>query len=445
MARIDEPVRGVESTRDGREPSAPAGEVERLTDLTASEVAVPLAPELVANSLGEYFRGWWSRVRGGETGVLPVIVGLILIGVIFQVAKPLFLSAGNLVNLLVQAAVFMLLGMAEVFALLLGEIDLSIGFTAGIGGVVAAELVKAQTGWPWWAAVIVAVLATAGIGAVQGLIITLLGLPSFVVTLGFQLGLLGLMLIILGQGGTLPINDAVINDLANGNLTVVAGWIILVALVAGYGLLTWSRDGGRRRSGLVAPPVSITLLKVVVVAGFGVVLVAICNTNRGALVPIRGMPWVVLIVLGVLGMWSVLLGRTKFGRYMYAVGGNPEAARRAGVNLMLIRTVAFTLAGFTSGIAGLIYASQLRSVSTTLQGGQLVLFAVAAAVIGGTSLFGGRGKAIHAALGGIVIAAIYNGMGLLGLSAASQYIVTALVLLVAVTVDALARRGRTAR
>jgi D-xylose transport system permease protein len=440
VSQVDEPVRGVEAVGDG-DPPAPAGEVERID----GEGAVVLAPELVANDLREYVRGWWVRVRGGETGVLPVIIGLVIIGVIFQVQNDNFLSAGNLVNLLVQAAVFMLLGMAEVFALLLGEIDLSIGFIAGLGGTVAAELVKVQTGWPWWAAIIVGLLSAAAIGALQGTIITRLGLPSFVVTLAGLLGWQGVLLIILGQGGTLPINDAVINDLANGNLTVIAGWVITVVTVAGYALLTWSRDTRRRKSGLVAPPVSITVLKIVVVGGFGVVLVLICNANRGALVSIRGMPWVVPIVLAVLGMWSFLLGRTKFGRYMYAVGGNPEAARRAGVNLATIRTVAFTLAGFTAGIAGLIYASQLRSVSTTLQGGQLVLFAVAAAVIGGTSLFGGRGKALHAALGGIVIAAIYNGMGLLGLSAASQYIVTALVLLAAVTVDALARRGRTAR
>jgi D-xylose transport system permease protein len=438
VSEVDEPVRGVESVGD-EEPSAPVGEVERLN----AEDAVALPPELVADTLREYVRGWWVRLRGGETGVLPVIVGLVIIGVIFQVQNGNFLSAGNLVNLLVQAAVFMLLGMAEVFALLLGEIDLSIGFIAGLGGTVAAELVKVQTGWPWWAAIIVGLLSAAAIGALQGTIITRLGLPSFVVTLAGLLGWQGVLLIILGQGGTLPINDAVINDLANGNLTVIAGWVILVVTVGGYAALTWLRDTRRRKSGLVAPPVSITVLKIVVVAVAGVVLVLICNANRGALVSIRGMPWVVPIVLGVLGMWSFLLGRTKFGRYMYAVGGNPEAARRAGVNLALIRTVAFTLAGFTAGVAGLIYASQLRSVSTTLQGGQLVLFAVAAAVIGGTSLFGGRGKALHAALGGLVIAAIYNGMGLLGLSAASQYIVTALVLLAAVTVDALARRGRT--
>ena len=171
----------------------------------------------------------------------------------------------------------------------------------------------------------------------------------------------------------------------------------------------------------------------------------VCNADRGRLVPIRGLPWVVLIVVGVLTMWTLLLGRTKFGRYVYAIGGNPEAARRAGVNLAMIRTLAFSLASFTAGIAGIVYASRLRSVSTALDGGTLVLYAVAAAVIGGTSLFGGRGKAIHAVLGGLVIAAIDNGMGLQGYSAAAKYVVTALVLLAAVTIDAVARRGRTAR
>ncbi len=205
------------------------------------------------------------------------------------------------------------------------------------------------------------------------------------------------------------------------------------------------RESRRRASGLVAPPASLTILKIVAVLVAGVVVVLICNTNRGRLVPIRGLPWVVLIVLGVLAMWTVLLGRTKYGRYVYAIGGNAEAARRAGVNLARIRTVAFMLAAFTAGIAGIIYASRLRSVSTAIDGGTLVLYAVAAAVIGGTSLFGGRGKAMHAVLGGLVIAAIDNGMGLQGYSAAAKYVVTALVLLAAVTIDAVARRGRTAR
>ena len=254
----------------------------------------------------------------------------------------------------------------------------------------------------------------------------------------------GVMLLILGNGGTLPINNAVINDLANGILTPLAGWVVMIVMVVLFGLMTWTRDARRRRSGLVAPPVSLTVIKIVAAAVAGSVVVLICNVNRGILEPIQGVPWVVLIVLGVLAMWTVLLGRTKFGRYVYAIGGNAEATRRAGVNLATIRTVSFMLCSFTAGIAGIIYASRLRSVSTNLDGGTLVLYSVAAAVIGGASLFGGRGKPIHAVLGGLVIAAIDNGMGLQGFSAAAKYVVTGIVLLAAVTIDALARRGRTA-
>jgi D-xylose transport system permease protein len=419
--------------------AGPEAEVEE----TAAAQAV--APEIMATSLGEYLRAWAARVRAGDSGVLPVVVGLVIIAVIFEVANSQFLSAGNLVNLLVQGAVFMLLAMGEVFPLLLGEIDLSIGFVSGIGGIVAAELVQRSTGWPWWAAIIAALVCTAAIGVLQGVIITRIGLPSFVVTLAGLLAWQGVMLLILGNGGTLPINDDVINNLANGNLSPAAGWAVTVVVVGAFALMTWWRDSRRRRSGLVAPPTSLTWLKIAGVAVAGLAVVLICNADRGVLVPVMGMPWVVLIILAVLTAWTFLLGRTRFGRYVYAIGGNPEAARRAGVNLARIRTTAFMLSSLTAGIAGLVYASRLRSVSTNLDGGQLVLYAIASAVIGGTSLFGGRGKALDAVLGGIVIAAIYNGMGLLGLSAALQYVVTALVLIAAVTVDALARRVRTAR
>jgi D-xylose transport system permease protein len=376
--------------------------------------------------------------------VLPVLLGLLVITAIFQSLNSNFLTAGNIVNLLVQGAVYMLLAMAEVFVLLLGEIDLSAGFVGGVGGIIAAEAVTSAHGsYPWWVACLAALLVCALIGAFQGTIITRLGLPSFVVTLAGLLAFQGVMLLILGNGGTLPINDSVLNDFANGLLTPTAGWIVMIGVVALYAALTWMRDARRRKRGLVAPPVGITFLKIVGAAVAGVVLVMICNTNRGVLVPIKGVPWIVLIVLGVCAAWTLLLGRTKFGRYVYAIGGNAEAARRAGVSVAGVRTMCFVLASFTAGIAGIVYASRLRSVSTNLDGGQLVLFAVAAAVIGGTSLFGGRGKAIHAVLGGLVIAAIDNGMGLQGFSAASKYIVTGIVLIAAVTIDALAHRGRT--
>ena len=419
--------------------------VEELDQPAADKAALVAAPELVAQSFGEYVRAWVLRIRSGDAGALPVVGGLLIISILFQSLNSKFLTAGNLVNLLIQGAVYMLLAMSEVFVLLLGEIDLSAGFVAGLGGVVMAELIKESTGWPIGAAIVVALLFTAGVGALHGTLITRIGLPSFVVTLAGLLGWQGVMLLILGQGGVVPINSKIVNDLTSGQLTVLASWIVMGALVAAYGARAWLRDSRRRASGLVAPPPSVTVLRIAAVLVAGIVVVLICNTNRGVLTSIRGLPWVVLIVLGVVAMWSFLLGRTSFGRYVYAIGGNPEAARRAGVSLSLIRTLCFTLASFTAGIAGIIYASRLRSVSTSIDGGTLVLYAVAAAVIGGTSLFGGRGKASQAVLGGLVIAAIDNGMGLQGYSAYVRFIVTALVLLAAVTIDALTRRGRLAR
>jgi D-xylose transport system permease protein len=216
----------------------------------------------------------------------------------------------------------------------------------------------------------------------------------------------------------------------------------MLVLVAIFGFTLWRRDSKRRKAGLVSPPPTVTLLKIGGALAGGVALVLLCNHDRGIFAPIRGVPWVVLLVVGVLVVWTVLLGRTKLGRYFYAIGGNAEAARRAGVSMAAIRTVAFMLCSLTAGIAGIVYTSRLRSISTSIDGGTLVLYAVAAAVIGGTSLFGGRGKAIHGVLGGIVIAAIDNGMGLRGYTAASKFMVTALVLLAAVTIDALSRRGR---
>jgi D-xylose transport system permease protein len=214
---------------------------------------------------------------------------------------------------------------------------------------------------------------------------------------------------------------------------------VIVALLVADLILA---DLRRRRRGNVTAPLAATLLKGVGIIAAGVIVVALCNADRGRIVPIEGVPWVVLIVLGFVTVWSILLSRTSFGTYVYAIGGNAEAARRAGIAVNRIRVWVFVIAGLMGGVAGLIYASRLRSVSTNLDGGTLVLYGIAASVIGGTSLFGGRGKAIHAILGGLVIASIDNGMGLLGLSAAARYVVTGLVLLAAVSLDAFASRGR---
>ena|SRR5436190_18347952 len=414
------------------------------TETAARQAELAVPAELVADSVGDYLRSSLARIRAGESGILPVVAGLILISILFQSLDSKFLTAGNLVNLLVQAAVFSLLAMGEVFVLLLGEIDLSIGFVAGLGAVIMADLAGPHHNWPWWSAITAALFCTAGIGLLQGLIITLLGLPSFVVTLAGLLFWQGVLLKILGSGGTIPINDDTINNIASANLSPLAGWIVMLMLVGLFGAMLWRRDTKRRRAGLVAPPPTVTLLKIAGALVGGVALVLLCNHDRGIFAPIQGVPWVVLLVVGVLVVWTILLGRTKLGRYFYAIGGNAEAARRAGVNLVKIRTTAFLLCSLTAGIAGVVYASRLRSISTSIDGGTLVLYAVAAAVIGGTSLFGGRGKAIHGVLGGIVIAAIDNGMGLLGFTAASKYMVTALVLLAAVTIDALSHRGRVA-
>jgi D-xylose transport system permease protein len=412
---------------------------------SGDDSALLASPEVMADSFGQYATAWLKRVRGGESGLLPVLAGLVVIVIIFQTQSSAFLSAGNLTNLFTQSATYILLGMAEVFVLLLGEIDLSVGYVAGIGAFVTVDLSGAPHHLPWILAVLAGVVVTSLIGVLQGVLITKLNLPSFVVTLAGSLFWEGALLYLVGRdpsatGGTASVTNNVILDLVTGNISVTAGWIILIVLVVLFAGFTLARERQRRATGLVTAPLAVTVLKIVVVAAAGVILVAICSTNRGRISVVEGVPWVVPIVLGFTVATTFLLGRTKFGRYVYAVGGNAEAARRAGVSL-----TTFGLAGFTAGAGGIIYASRLGSISTDINGGQLVLLAVAAAVIGGTSLFGGRGKIIHALVGGLVIATIYNGMGLIGLNSDDQYMVTGLVLVAAVAIDAVARRGRSTR
>lgn len=424
-------------------PGAPAAGDPIVSDEAEEGTTTALtATPATVGSFGEYVSAWLTRIRSGDTGALPVIIGLIVLAIIFQSQDHHFLTAANLTNLIPQGAEYTLLALGIVFVLLLGEIDLSIGYVGYLGGIVTVELLKGPHGHSWWLACLAGVAVTSVIGMVQGLFITILGLPSFVVTLAGYLVWQGVALLVLGVGGTVPIHNNVVNDFAGGSMTPTAGWIVAIAGIVLYGGLTLISDGRRRRSGLAAAPLAFTLIRVGLVAAAAIVVTILCNRNRGALVAVRGVPWVALIIVGALALWTFVLTKLRFGRYVYAVGGNAEAARRAGINLVLVRTAVFTIAGFMAGIAGIVSVSRLQSASTNTDGGTAVLYCIAAAVIGGTSLFGGRGKAIHAILGGLVIAAIYNGMGLLALSAAAQYVVTGLVLLAAVAVDAIARRGR---
>jgi D-xylose transport system permease protein len=413
-----------------------------------SREAIVAASPAVANGLGEYTRSWVRRIKGGESGVLPILAGLVILVIIFQLKNHIFLSAGNLTNLMTQGAYFMLLGMGEVFVLLLGEIDLSVGYVSGVGAAITALLMSPSHHVAWWLAALAGLAATTVIGLIQGTLVTKLRLPSFVVTLAGLLGWQGVMLWIFekagaASGGTISIpQPGVIYDIVNGQIAVAAGWILLAVVVIAFAAMSLTRDIRRRKGNLATAPASLTWIKIAAVAVAGVVLVAICNTNRSNKGTVEGVPWVIPMVLVVLGVWSFLLSRTRYGRYIYAIGGNAEAARRAGINVGRIRLIAFGLTGLTAGLGGIVYESRLGSVSNGLDGGTYVLYAVAAAVIGGTSLFGGRGKPLHAVLGGVVIAAIYNGLGLLGLGASPQDMITALVLLAAVIIDAFAQRKR---
>jgi D-xylose transport system permease protein len=418
-------------------PDAPAVSDEQLT---------LAAPEILAGSLQEYMRAWLTRIRNGESGALPIIGGLIVIVIFFQIEQSTFLTSGNIVNLLAQAAEYILFGVAEIFALLLSEIDLSVGYTAAVGAFIIAELIAPPVNLPWWIAILAALAVTGAFGALQGTLITRLGLPSFVVTLGGLLFMNGVMLELANVdssavGGVIQIDgNSPVAKLVNSNMSPALGWIALAVAIGVFAFVSLARAARRRSQGLSAPPIGVTIFTVVVTAIGGIAVVVVCNLNRGALTPLRGVPWVVPFVLLVLIAWTWMLSRTRLGRYIYAIGANPEGARRAGINVARVRTAGFALCGMTAGLAGLVYESRLGSMSTSVQGGNLVLYAVAAAVIGGTSLFGGRGRPLHALLGGIIIATVFNGLGLMGVSDAVQFIATAIVLIAAVTLDSLVRR-----
>ena len=438
----------------------PTGKADAGTavDLTAADAAATadVPPELLAHSLRQYLRAWWVQVRSGNSGVLPVVLAMVLVAIVFEIVTPehAFLRPSNLVYIFGLSTVYMVLGMAETLVLLLGEIDLSVGAVAMIGGVTAFKLVQ-QPGpdWPWWAAVLAALVGCGIIGALQGTLTARLKIPSFIVTLGGFLLFSGILIVVLGGAdGNVDLNSSsanqrVIYNMVQGLLTPVVGWVVLAVVVVAAGAALWLRAGARRRQGLVAPPAGLTAIKIAVVAVVGVAVVAICTINRGSrIVSVQGVPWVIPIVLGVLGGWTLVLQRTRFGRYIYATGGNPEAARRAGVSLAGIRTWSFALCSATAGLGGILLGSFFfgEYSTNTADPGQLVLYSVAAAVIGGVSLFGGRGKAVHGILGGLLIGGIAYGVSLLNLGRLStplQYMLPGVVLIGAVLVDVLSRRG----
>jgi D-xylose transport system permease protein len=313
-----------------------------VVDLTAAPdvAAVQVPPEVLAQSLREYLRGWWLRVSSGNSGVLPVVLAIVLVAVVFEIVTPehAFLRPSNLVYIFGLSTVYMVLAMAEIVVLLLGEIDLSVGAVALLGGVIAFKLVQLPgPGWPWWAAILAAVVCCGVIGALQGTLIARLKIPSFIVSLGGFLLYSGVLVIVLGGAdGFVTVSSSVPNQrviyyLVQGVIDPVAGWVALAVVVGAVGTALWLRGAARRHQGLEAPPVGLTAIRIALVALVGVAVVVICSVNRNtSVVPVEGVPWVIPIVLVVLGAWTLLLGRTRFGRYVYAIGGNPEGEASRG-------------------------------------------------------------------------------------------------------------------
>jgi D-xylose transport system permease protein len=386
--------------------------------------------------------GYVARVRGGDIGALPGILGLASLFVIFSALRPsTFPTTVNFANLTTQAASITVLAMGVVFVLLVGEIDLSAGVTGGVASGIMVTVLH-DIGTTWYIAILVALLAGTVIGIFTGILVTQVGIPSFVVTLALFMAWQGITLTLIGEGGTVPVNNNVIFGIANNNLTAVAGWALAVTAViifAGVTLLRWQR---RTRAGVSRNPLSLEAIRIALLAVVLLGATYLLNLDRSSspTVELRGIPIAVPLVAGLLILWTFVLSRTRYGRHIYAVGGNAEAARRAGINVRRMKISVFAICSTMAAVSGIILASRLNSVTPDAGAGNTLLLAVGAAVIGGTSLFGGRGRAISAVLGGLVIATINNGLGLLGQSAFVNFLVTGGVLLVAASIDAISRR-----
>ncbi|QKW16214.1 sugar ABC transporter permease [Verrucosispora sp. NA02020] len=399
-----------------------------------------------APSVASHVRGYWRRVRGGDIGALPAVAGLLVLCTIFSIMRPSFLTAGNFANLFTQGAAVTLIAMGLVFVLLLGEIDLSAGFASGVCAAVLANVVTVL-GYPWYVAVLAAVLTGLVIGTTLGFLVAKVGIPSFVVTLAGFLAFQGVVLLLMEEGRNISVRDPVLVAIANRNLPPALGWALAALAVAGFAAVQLLRYRKRAARGLINDPLAMVLGRIGILAVVLGVAVYVLNLERSRNVLIsslKGVPIVVPIIAVLLVAWTFVLQRTSYGRHIYAVGGNKEAARRAGINVDRIRISVFVICSTMAAIGGIVAASRANSVDPNTGGSNVLLYAVGAAVIGGTSLFGGKGRVLDAVLGGAVVAVIDNGMGLMGYSSGVKFVVTGVVLLLAASVDALSRRRASA-
>jgi D-xylose transport system permease protein len=399
-------------------------------------------PGATSRTLGGHARQYFGRIRGGDMGSLPALLGLIVLCIVFGVARPVFFSEVNFANLFTQGSQVTLIAMGMVFVLLLGEIDLSAGFASGVCGAIMAILLTNEN-WAWYLAIPAAILTGVIIGVVLGVLVAKVGIPSFVVTLAAFLAFQGLVLLLLTGGKNISVNDPFTVAIEGKNLPPWLGWVLLVVSVVGYAGVQLNRVRSRRSRGLATDPLSLIAIKVGALAVIGAVAVYFLNEERAinpAFHSLKGIPNVVPLIVVLLLIWTFVLNRTTYGRHIYAVGGSKEAARRAGINVDRIRISVFVICSGMASLGGIVAVSRANSVDPNTGGSNILLYAVGAAVIGGTSLFGGKGRVIDAVIGGAVVAVIDNGMGLLGVSAGLKFIFTGVVLLLAAGVDALSRR-----
>jgi D-xylose transport system permease protein len=389
----------------------------------------------------------WQRLRTGELGPLPVVVALAIIWTYFQTQESVFLSARNLSNLVLQIAVTGTIAIGIVLVLLLGEIDLSVGSVAILCSAILGAVVV-RHGVEWWQGILIMLAIGAAIGAFQGFWFAVVGVPSFVVTLAGLLMWQGFQQRVLGTEGTINVFEENIAKITTSFVPHAWAWVLAVGSVGLYALTRTLDQIRRRRAGLAAQPIVVVVLQSVVLAAIAFLTVAVLNgnlKNRWVFGDYDlGVPTAGVLLLGLVVFFAWVTTRTKFGRYIYAVGGNAEAARRAGINVARIRIYVFTLSAMLAAVGGLIQTSRLGAASLAVDPGPITLEAIAAAVIGGTSLFGGRGNVWSALLGALVIGSVANGLDLQGQPAYVKLIVEGAILLAAVTLDAVVRRGRAA-